>query len=441
MVEAKRAHDRQPPGERELQLSEEGARADILLLVQSQRARFAPVVGEVKAVVALQLPLDPEIHAGSSGSGFPAPAQPQPNTASGARQVDHAVGDGVLEFAPDGVGGERSLESAHTPAPAHPRLALPDVLAGAAPYIEAPGLVAALVEELGRQGAPVERIEVDAAELQRQGAPAKGAREAGVQGGARRLAVGVLAGPGGVVAEAVEPALRGAGPVGDLPGGAGSGGLQAQQPVRAAHHGDVLAVRSAVRGRALEEDHPARTVPVQGGRGAAERFNPPQRPDVEVVQGRLAVGKGGGDPVNEDLDAAHAELRAGPEAPDGDPLALRRVVAVLHPHAGQPVQYFLDEHAAVALSKFRPRQHGGGEGHPVQPHRGPENRDDDRRQRDSVPGLELAVGRRREERCRADEQGDQDDRSRFDGFRVQRSFPVPAAGGCREAKGSPTAAR
>ena len=54
-----------------------------------------------------------------------------------------------------------------------------------------------------------------------------------------------------------------------------------------------------------------------------------------MVQRGLAVGERGRNPVDDDVDAPHAELRARAESADDHALSHRVVEAVLHLHAGE----------------------------------------------------------------------------------------------------------
>ena len=403
VVEAKGADHAKAGAQRQVDLAEQRGRPHPLLLIERQRGPLAAIVREVAAIVALEFALNAEVRACRSGRHQPVPCQGEPYPAAVAVQVDHAGGDRIVQFAPHAVGGKRPLHSPHGPLPADAGLALPHVLGRAPPHVEAPCLIAALIEEFAGQRPGVQRVQLQAVELHRQASTGGLGRESRVQRRARGLAVRILAGVRLVGAEAIETAPSGTGPEGDAPGRPGSCGLQAQGPVRPGHNGCLLAIGAPVGSRAFEEDDAAGPVSVERGCRTAQRLHPAQRADVQVVEGALAVGQGRGDPVDEDLYAADAELRACPEAPNGDPLADRRVVAILHPHAREAVQRLLDEQARVAPCKIGARDHGRGKGHAVQPHRGPQHRDHDGRKRDGVFGLGLPVDRSRAEWRHADQ--------------------------------------
>ena len=390
VVEAQRADDVESGAERQPKLAEEGGGPDAFLLIQREHAHLAPVVGEVAAIIALDLPLDAEVHPARARTRCKRPCQGEPDSAAVPVQVDHVCGDGVVQLAPDPVERKRPLQPAQGAPPAHPGLTLLHVLAGSPPDVEPPRLVASLVEEFRGKRSAVERVQVETAQLHREHAPGYRRGEPGVDGGARGLAVGILARVRRVVAEAVEPVSRDAGAIGNVPGGARPGRLRPEQPVRTGDDGGLLAVGSRVRPRALEEEDAARAVSVQGGGGAAQGLHSSQGADVEVVERRLPVGEGGRNAIDQNLDSTDAELGTGAEAADRNPFAHRRVVAVLHPHAGQAVQRLLDEQSCVALGEVGAGHDGSREREPVQAHRRSQHRHDDRCQLDRV--LRLGLG-------------------------------------------------
>src|SRR5690606_20510776 len=69
---------------------------------------------------------------------------------------------------------------------------------------------------------------------------------------------------------------------------------------------------------------------VQRGARAADDLDLLRRAEIEAVDRALAVRQGLRDAVDEDLHAAYAEIRAGPEAADRHAQVLREIEPVLH---------------------------------------------------------------------------------------------------------------
>ena len=347
----------------------ESRSADALLLVEGEGARLAAVVGEVLAVVALEFALGAEVHPRRAGCRLPRLGERQADPAAYPVQIDHRGRDRVVQPAADAVRGKGSLHPAQRPAPADSALTLADVLAGSPPDVESPCLVAAVVEELRRKRSAVQRVQVEIAQLQCEGAVGRGEGGAGAEDRAGGLAVGILAGVRRVVAEAVETVPGDTGAPGVTLSRSCTRDLHPQQPVRTRNQGARLP--PAGMGRcALEQQDSSGPVAVECRGRTPKRFHASQRADVEVIERGLPVRQRGRDPVHQDLDAAHAELGARAEAADRDALADRGVVAVLHAHSRKSVQRLLDEEARVALGHFRAGHDGGGEGQPVQADRG-----------------------------------------------------------------------
>src|SRR6185295_19978096 len=68
----------------------------------------------------------------------------------------------------------------------------------------------------------------------------------------------------------------------------------------------------------LERHHAAGGIAVQGRAGAAEDLGTAQVGELDVGELALAVGQRLRDPIEQNLDAPHAEVRAGAEAADRD---------------------------------------------------------------------------------------------------------------------------
>ena len=160
-----------------------------------------------------------------------------------------------------------------------------------------------------------------------------------------------------------------------LAGNAAGARLHARHAVAAAHVREFRAERLVGRPPGLEAQHPARAVAVGGRTGPAQRFHTAEGAQVEVVEGRLPVGKSGGNAVHQHRDPAHAELGAGAEAADGNTLAHRGVVAVLHLDAGKTLERFLDGEPGLAPRERRLAEHRHGEGNLAQQDRRAQHRD------------------------------------------------------------------
>src|SRR5690606_1858881 len=92
------------------------------------------------------------------------------------------------------------------------------------------------------------------------------------------------------------------------------------------HLGERLARRPLGR----QADYAAGCVAVQGRARAANDLDLVRRAEVDAVDRALAVGQRLGDAVDEDLDAADAEVRARTEAANRHAQILREVETILH---------------------------------------------------------------------------------------------------------------
>ena len=87
---------------------------------------------------------------------------------------------------------------------------------------------------------------------------------------------------------------------------------------------------------------------VQRGRGSADDFDTADRTDIDIVNPALTVGQCGRKIIDEDLDAADAEVGAGAEPPDCNPQVLAEVIAVLKEDTGHPGQRFVQTQLLAA---------------------------------------------------------------------------------------------
>jgi hypothetical protein len=101
---------------------------------------------------------------------------------------------------------------------------------------------------------------------------------------------------------------------------------------------------------------------VQGAEGAAQQLDERHVIEREVTHGTAAIGGGGGQAVDEQAQAPHAEAGAGTEAAHAELQVLRGVAPVGGPHAGQAGQGFaeLGAGAAVGQGLGVEQAHGGG---------------------------------------------------------------------------------
>jgi hypothetical protein len=90
-------------------------------------------------------------------------------------------------------------------------------------------------------------------------------------------------------------------------------------------------------------DHPARRVAIERRGGSADHLDTAYRLEVEVVDGRLAVGQRERHAVAQNADAARAECRAGAKPANGDAGILCGIGAVGDGDARQQRQRLLDE--------------------------------------------------------------------------------------------------
>ena len=123
---------------------------------------------------------------------------------------------------------------------------------------------------------------------------------------------------------------------------AGRRTLKPHEPVSAEDGRGFLADRYFGRCLRLEAQHPTPSIAVHGRGRPTQDLDAPERPDVEMVQNRLAVRHCRRKPVHESRDAAYAERSPGAEATDGDPLTHGVVVPVLNVEAGDSLKRLVE---------------------------------------------------------------------------------------------------
>ncbi len=173
--------------------------------------------------------------------------------------------------------------------------------------------------------------------------------------------------------------------------------LRFLEPIAAGRHANLRVGLSAAAFGGQADDA-ARCVAVQRGARAADDLDLTRCAEIDAIDRPLPIGERLGDTVDEHLDAANAELRARAEAADRHPQVLRKVVAVLHEHAGHAAQRFVQCQLLPRELNFVFADHADRRRCAVEralDHRGP---DDDLLER----GL---AGRRLCERRRSEEEG------------------------------------
>ncbi len=113
----------------------------------------------------------------------------------------------------------------------------------------------------------------------------------------------------------------------------------------------------------LERDDAAGRVPVERRGGAAEDFGTLEVSEVHVGELALAVGKRLRNSIHQDLEPAHAEIGAAPEAADGDALVERIVVPVRDDHTRDVVERLVDADRLLASLQRRAIEDAGRERH------------------------------------------------------------------------------
>jgi hypothetical protein len=109
-------------------------------------------------------------------------------------------------------------------------------------------------------------------------------------------------------------------------------------------HSDPLG-KGARRGSFRSKgNHAARSVPIERGASAPEHLGSLDVGKVDVGKLTLSVREGLGHSVEQDLEAAHPEVRAAAEPPDGDALIQGEVVPVGHHDTREVVQRLVQAH-------------------------------------------------------------------------------------------------
>ena len=357
VVVADAPHEVEAIRERDHSLSEDPDAPDRLGLVDVGIPRGASiVVVELATIVVLDVPVDARLPAYVVRRGRVGAAHGEPGSTGRPLHVDDVEGNGVREVPGDAVDQSLRRDPAQGAGPSEAELTLLELL---------PRLVSdvdEVVDLLTTVGQPVDGprvlgVQVDVVEGDSDVSTGQGTLDAAVDvepvGGA--VAVAGVGLPKAVVGEPID-----AQEVARLTRRSAGQALEAEHTVAAAHDRDVFPNGHRRRGLALEAEDASRGISVEGGCRAAEGFHPTEGSQVQVVDGRLAVGEGGRNAVHHDVDSPDAELGPGAEAPEQDPLTHRVVVAVLDLDAGKSLERLLEEHAGLPLAQLLLTHHRDG---------------------------------------------------------------------------------